>query len=133
LQLRKLGQPQKTKNNPKTVLSLLAYKDISDFEYQELINRENSVKLLFEFNKVINDQDTTVGQSGPCSHKNDIFTQTTEDQEQPMDLLEDNRVSYKITRYEPLLFQEFREFYYKQGFFNDDRVKCIRRIESKNL
>ena len=101
----------------------MAYKDINQFEYQSLINKENSIKLLFEFNKVLND---TTKESGSMQ-KNDIFIQ---EKETPTErLVDNNKVSFKISRYEPLLFQEFREFYYKQEFFKDSTWQRIREVK----
>jgi hypothetical protein len=105
-------------------LSLLAYKDIDHFEFQSLINKENSIKLLFEFNKVLNDDDNSKIES---KEKNDLFIQTK--QEPFQRLIDNNTVKFKISRYEPLLFQEFREFYYKQEFFRDCQWQRIREVK----
>lgn len=110
-------------------MSLLAYKDPTQFEYQGLINKENSIKLLFEFNKVLNEHssaDARPNGKGTLQgdDDDDFFTRENINQS----LADNNEVSFKITRYEPLLFQEFREFYYKQEFFRDQSVQAIREI-----
>lgn len=111
-------------------MSLLAYKDIDQFEYRELINRENSIKLLFEFNKVINEQ--TPKETLSKTPQNDLFAQKNEERQRSPSLLENNRVTLQVNRYEPLLFKEFREFYFKQGFFRDEGNQLIRKIVSRS-
>ena len=93
-----------------------------------MINRENSIKLLFEFNKVINEQKIEK------TEENEIKLGFLQDNKPILpvteSLLENNKVSFQISRYEPLLFREFREFCYKQEFFIEDNCQLIRELSS---
>ena len=91
-----------------------------------MINKENSIKLLFEFNKVLNDHSKDQKEV----KDDDLFTQTKSNE--PESLVDNNTVTFKISRYEPLLFQEFRELYYKQEFFRDQTLQVIREVKGNS-
>ena len=103
--------------NPLTIqktLTLLAYKKFEQFPFPELVNKQNSIRLLFEINRALNKQ-----------------TENQTSHLKPRNLLEDNEVEFTIPKQEPLLFQQFREFYYKQDFFAKGNTMHLWTLESR--
>ena len=75
------------------------------------------IKILFEINKSLNSKK---------GEEEEQFEETNFDC-----LTENNKVRLKLSNYEPMLFQEFKDFFYKQDFFNNENEQFLMSIKSK--